>query len=304
MKIVIAGGTGFIGKAICGHLAEEHEVIALSRDLAKGRSILGDAVEVIEWDAKSPGPWQQCLEGADAVVNLAGVNIGSARWTDELKQRILSSRINSTQALFDAVQSCTNKPGVFVLSSAVGFYGCRGDELLDENSNTGEGFLPGVCRDVEGFAHRIEAMGVRPVVIRTGFVIGAKGGGFEKMILPFRFFMGGWLASGQQWMSWISLADEVRAIQFLIERQDCRGVYNLTAPYPVRNREFFKTVGKEMHRPCWAGMPGFVLAMLFGEMAGEVFLASQRVIPHRLMDAGFEFNHPQAKDVIHAALSK
>jgi uncharacterized protein (TIGR01777 family) len=303
MRIVITGATGFIGKALCEALQKEYEITALSRHADHARQSIGHVAKVIEWDAKTPSGWKDEANRADAIINLAGENVGSGRWNKERKSRILRSRIDSTTAIITAVKELENKPKIIVLASAIGYYGSRGEEPLDETSKPGEGFLPNVCRQVERLAENVEKLGVRCVVIRTGVVLGRAGGALAKLAQPFRFFLGGHLGSGDQWFSWISLDDEIAAIKYLIEHESLRGVFNLTAPQSVTMKEFCTTLGNVMHRPAWTRVPAFALRLALGEMADEMLLSGQRVLPKRLLEAGFEFRYPDVETALSAIIN-
>lgn len=300
MRVLITGATGFIGQSLCRHLHGDYELVALSRDARRAEAAIGAYARVVEWDGRTTGRWAAELAGARAVVNLAGENIGTGRWTRSKKAGIRESRMHATRALLDAIEAAKAKPGVFVQGSAVGYYGSRGDELLAEGSSAGTGYLAEVCRDVEALAGRSEARGVRCAIVRSGVVLGAQGGALPKLMRPFRFYLGGHVGNGRQWFSWISLHDEIRAIRFLFEHDDCRGAYNLTAPEPVTMKMFCQVLGDVMDRPAWTAVPALALRLAFGEMAEEVLLAGQRVTPKRLMKQGFEFVHAKADDALAA----
>lgn len=299
-RVVIAGVTGFIGQQLCRLLYSDYELIALSRKKNGGVQTppYNTAQTIVQWDAKTIGEWAKAVDGAFAVINLAGENIGQGRWTSKKKERILNSRLDSSKALLEAINRAKGKPKVAVIASAIGFYGSRGDETLDEDSPAGEGFLADVCRQIESIAGQVEAAGVRCVFIRTGIVLGSQGGALVKLMQPFKFFIGGHIGSGRQWFSWISIEDEVNAIKFLMEHENLRGAFNLTTPQPVIMKEFCKVLGKVLRRPSWFHIPAFVLKIIFGEMADEVLLGSQKVLPKRLLGAGFKFNHPDLRGAL------
>jgi len=295
MRVIILGATGFIGRTLSQSLVEEgYEVIALTRSQNRGREILGDQVKIVEWDGKSAEGWEKYVEGAYAIVNLIGENLASGRWTKERKKSILESRLKAGKAVSMAIQLAQSKPKVVIQASAIGYYGSRSDEILDESSDPGEGFLSEVTVKWEDSTKEIEPQ-VRRVIIRTGPVLGCEGGILSRLIRPFRFFVGGPPGSGKQWFSWIHLDDEVGAIRFLMEREDLQGVFNLTAPEQLMMKDFYHTLGKAMRRPSWLPVPGFVLRLLFGEMAQETILSGQKVVPMRLMKAGYEFVYPKAE---------
>jgi hypothetical protein len=298
MRVVISGATGFIGRELCRRLRGEYEVIALSRDARKAGDVLGADVEVVEWDAKTAGGWTTRVDGAHAVVNLAGENVAAGRWSAAKKNKILQSRTNCTTAMVDAVNAARQKPTIVVQASAVGYYGSRGDETLDEETESGTGFLASVCRNVESLAGRVTTSGVRLAIVRTGIVLGSGDGALPKLMLPFRFYLGGHVGSGRQWVSWISVVDEVRALRFLIAQPDARGAFNFTAPEPVRMKRFCKVLGESLGKPAWTAVPAFLLRVAAGEMADEMLLASQRALPRRLLEAGFEFRHRHVGDAM------
>jgi len=298
MRVMITGATGFIGRALCEALHKDYDVIALSRHLDRARQSIGHIANVVEWDAKTPAGWKDQAQGVSAIIHLAGENVGSGRWNEKRKSRILQSRLDSTGAVIDAVKELGNKPNVVILASAIGTYGSRRDEPLDEISKPAEGFLANVCQQVESRAEEIESLGIRCVILRTGIVLGRNGGALAKLSKPFRFFLGGHLGSGDQWFSWISLDDEIAAIRFLMEHDQLRGAFNLTAPGPVTMKEFCKILGKVMHRPSWLHVPAFILRRALGEMADEMLLSGQRVLPKRLLEAGFEFRYPDVQKAL------
>ena len=298
MRVVISGATGFIGRALCRALHKDYEVIALSRDASRAAKSLSDVAKVIEWDGRTTGSWLKQANGAFAIINLAGENIASGRWTESKKAGILHSRLDSARAVIETIKQMDKKPTVVIQASAIGWYGPRLDESLDEDSMPGKGFLAHVCRRAESAAEEIEQLGVRCVVIRTGVVLGRDGGAFAKIVKPFRFFLGGYLGSGRQWFSWIHLDDEVAAIKFLMENEQLKGPFNLTAPQPVTMKEFSKILGKVIRRPVWFNAPAFAARLAFGEMADEMLLAGQKVLPKRLLNTGFDFKYTNVKQAL------
>jgi len=298
MRVVITGATGFIGSALCKALHKDYEIIALSRDASRAAKSISELAKVIEWDGRTTGSWLQHANGAFAIINLAGENIASGRWTESKKAGILHSRLDGTRAVIEAIKQMDKKPAVVIQASAIGFYGPRQDEPLDENSTPGKGFLAIVCRDVENAAEQIEELGLRCVVIRTGVVLGRNGGAFVKLVKPFRVYLGGHLGSGRQWLSWIHLEDQVAAIKFLMENEHLKGVFNLTAPHPVTMEEFSKILGKIMHRPAWLSVPAFAARLAFGKMADEMLLSGQKVLPKRLLNTGFDFKYTDVEQAL------
>jgi len=301
-RIVITGATGFIGRALCRELHGDYEVVALSRDAKRASGVVAGVARVVEWDARTTSGWAGEVEGAYAVLNLAGENVAGGRWTRFRKDTIRQSRLQSARAILDAIGIAKSGPSVLVQASAVGFYGTHPSGELNEETPCGKGFLADVCRRVEAVAERGESLNVRRVFIRTGVVLGADGGALPKLMAPFRFYLGGHVGSGKQWFSWISLRDEVRAIRFLIENERAQGAFNLTAPEPVTMKEFCRSLGEVLGRPAWTAIPGPVMRLLAGEMAEEVLLAGQKVLPQRLMEAGFEFEHRDVGSALRAII--
>lgn len=301
MRIIITGGTGLIGRSLAASLAaDRHEVIVLSRDPNQAQS-LPSGVKVERWDGRSSAGWGHWVNGAGAIVNLAGAGIADSRWSDERKREIVASRVDAGKAVVEAVQAATVKPRVVIQSSAVGYYGSRDAEVLAETSQPGKDFLADVCINWEKSTEAVEALGVRRAVIRTGIVLSTAGGALPKMLLPFKFFAGGKLGSGQQYFPWIHMADEVGAIRFLLDNAQASGPFNLAAPNPPTNASFVKAVGQAMGRPSVMPAPAFALKAAFGEMS-TVLLDGQRAEPKRLLELGyrFRFTDPVAalKDVL------
>ncbi len=291
--VIISGGSGFIGRALTSNLlGAGYEIAVLTRNPAKARDLLGAGVKAAPWDGRSSESWIELASGARAIVNLAGENIGAGRWTRERRRAILASRLNAGEAVVDAIRRAQRRPAVLIQASAVGYYGPRGDEEVDESAEQGWGFLAGVVRDWEQSTAEVVGLGVRRVVIRSAPVLEADGGVLPRFLRQFRLFVGGPLGSGRQWLSWIHLDDEIAAIRSLLERDDLEGVFNLTAPRPVTMDEFARGLGRALHRPSFFRVPGLALRLLFGEMAEETILSGQRVMPKNLLKAGFEFRYP------------
>jgi len=282
VKIIVAGGTGFIGEPLVGRLiARGHDVAVLTRNPAKVRS--GRAV-----------PWSSVaseVAGAAVVINLAGENVGAGRWTAERKRRIVDSRVGSTRELVEAMRDNPPQRRTFISASAVGYYGLRGDELLDESAPAGGGFFSDVVRQWEEAARGAETI-ARVVLLRFGVVLASEGGALQKMMLPFRLGVGGPIGSGRQWMSWVDREDVLRAMEWAIDRPEVRGVYNITAPNPVINRDFARALGRALRRPAVLPTPAFALRLIFGQMADEMLLSGQRVAPARATIEGFAFEYP------------
>jgi uncharacterized protein (TIGR01777 family) len=294
MRVIITGGTGLIGRALAADLAADgHEVILLSRTPGRVTGLPAGA-RAEGWDGRTAAGWGPLADGAQVVVNLAGENLGAARWTAERKRRIRDSRLNAGQAVVLAVQAAAKPPRVVVQSSAVGYYGPQGDQELAEEAPPGSDFLARLCVEWEASTAPVEALGVRRVVIRSGVVLHASDGALPRMLLPFKLFVGGPLGSGRQWLSWLHVADEVAAIRFLMEKEEAAGAFNLATPHPLTNAEFGRAVGRVLGRPAWLPAPAFALRLALGEMA-TVVLDGQRAVPRRLLDMGFAFRFPEAE---------
>jgi uncharacterized protein (TIGR01777 family) len=297
MRVAVSGSHGLIGSALVGALrAEGHEVTRLVRGAATGP-------DEVRWDPVAGEIDQAGLEGHDAVVHLAGAGIGDRRWTAAYKREIRDSRVRGTALLAGALARLERPPSVLVSGSAIGIYGDRGDEELDESSPPGTGFLAEVCRAWEEATTPAADAGIRVALARTGVVLAREGGALRRMALPFRFFVGGPLGSGRQWFSWISLADEVAAIRHVIETPSLTGPVNLVAPGCVRQREFARALGRAMRRPSWMAVPAVALRLAVGRELAAELLASQRVRPAALLASGYRFHHPTPDAALAAAFS-
>jgi uncharacterized protein (TIGR01777 family) len=289
-KIIITGGTGLIGRELCRKLYEgEDEVTVFTRDIQKGKEILPYLNNFVEWDYNKPDLWKNALEGKDAIIHLAGANVFGKRWTKDYKRIIMKSRKLATKNLVDCIGITTNRPKIFISSSAVGYYRGNGDEVISEESPSGTDFLSMVCRSWEYEAMQAEKLGIRRVSIRTGIVLSSKEGALKKMLLPFSLFAGGSIGTGDQWFPWIHIEDIVNAYLFALNNE-ISGVLNGTSPNPVTMREFAKTLGKVLHRPSLFTVPEFVLKLAVGEGAQSI-LSSLRVIPQKLIENSFQFKY-------------
>jgi uncharacterized protein (TIGR01777 family) len=300
MRIVIAGGTGFLGSPLAEMYAEEgHDVRVLTRSLMPGdtRHDPGTGVPGVTrvgWKPDgSTGPWAPVVEGADAVVNLAGESLASGRWTPQRKKRIRDSRILATRSVAAAIKAARIPPAVFISGSAVGYYGTSGSEPKTEESPAGSDFLGQLCAEWESEARKAPRDGTRMTIVRTGVVLERSGGALPEMMKPFRFFVGGPVGSGRQFVSWVHRLDWIEIVRWIVATPAVSGVVNATAPHPVTNRQFSRALGHAMHRPSFVPAPSFALRILFGEMASSLLLAGQRVVPARLQQSGYHFRYPE-----------
>jgi uncharacterized protein len=297
MKVAVSGSHGLVGTALCSSLSKNgHTVYRIARSG-------GSDSNSIVWNIDAGTIDTDKLNGMDAVVHLAGENIAAGRWTPEQKKKIKDSRIKSTRLLADAICKLPAKPQVVVSGSAIGFYGNRGDEQLNESSNPGFGFLAEVTREWEDAIAPVKAAGVRVVNLRTGVILSPKAGALNKMLPIFKLGGGGIVGDGKQYMSWVSLEDEVKAIEFMLTNTNIEGPVNVVAPNPVTNSQFTSILGHLIHRPTLFPLPGFAAKIILGEMADELLLSSQRCQPTKLLNSGYQFTYPKLDDALSAALS-
>lgn len=292
MKVLISGGSGFIGSALTRSLlADGHQVWILTRQPA--RRHLPAGVQPVHWDGRTSQGWLSVLAQMDAVVNLGGENVGQWPWTEKRKQAILNSRVEAGLAFAEAFQKVDRKPAVLIQASGIGYYGPCGSEAITEETPAGNDFMASVATHWEASTRLIDSLGVRRVVMRTSLVLDAHRGVLPLMALPVRLFAGGPLGNGRQGVSWIHLEDEVRAIRYLMENEKARGVFNLSAPNPLPNADFVRLLAQALARPFWLPVPAFALRLLLGEMS-TLLLDGQFVIPQRLVNLGFVFNYEVA----------
>ncbi|MDZ8053550.1 MAG: TIGR01777 family oxidoreductase [Aulosira sp. ZfuVER01] len=301
MKVAIAGATGFVGSRLVERLHKEgNNVLVLTRNTALAQKAFPSQafpnVEIVAYQPTTSGSWQDAIAGCDGVVNLAGEPIAEERWTPEHKQKILNSRKLGTQKIVEAIVQANPKPKVLVNASAIGYYGTSETATFDETSQSGNDFLAEVCQAWEAEANKVKDASVRLVILRFGIILGM-GGALGKMIPPFKLFAGGPIGSGRQWFSWIHLDDLVNLILQALANPGMEGVYNATAPNPVRMVDLSQTMGKVMNRPSWLPVPAFALEALLGDGA-TVVLEGQQVLPKRTMAAGFEYQYPNLRSAL------
>jgi uncharacterized protein len=299
VRIVIAGGTGFLGSPLAEVYAEEgHDVRLLTRSLAPGQSLHESGTGVpgitrVGWKPDGgAGAWRAAIDGSDAVINLAGESIGDKRWTPVRKALLRDSRLLATRSLIAAMAEVAKPPAVFVSISGVGYYGDGRDEVKTEDSPAGNDFLAHLCQDWEAEARKATAPGLRVAIVRTGVVLERGGGALPRMLTPFRLFAGGRLGSGRQYLSWIHRLDWVEMIRWIVATNTANGTFNATAPHPVTNRQFSRALGRALHRPALLPAPGFALRLALGEFAASI-LTGQRVIPARAKTMGYHFRYPE-----------
>jgi uncharacterized protein len=301
MKVAITGATGFVGSLLVKRLhAKEHQIVVLTRNTTFAQKVFPSEafpnVEIVAYTPNTSGSWQGVIASCDGVVNLAGEPIGEGRWTPERKQEILNSRKLGTQKIVEAIANANPKPTVLINASAIGYYGTSETETFDETSISGNDFLAQVCQAWEAEARKVKDAGVRLVILRFGVVLG-NGGALGKMIPPFKLFAGGPIGSGRQWFSWIHVDDVVSLIMQALTKPEIEGVYNATAPNPVRMADLSQTLGQVMNRPSWLPVPAFAIEALLGDGA-IVVLEGQQVLPKRTVETGFEYKYPNLQSAL------
>jgi uncharacterized protein (TIGR01777 family) len=301
MKVVITGATGFVGQVIVKQLLEAgDEVVVLTRNVAKAAITLGSACKYFQWNDSESLPPLEALDGADGIINLMGETI-SERWDENQKKKIYNSRINGTKKLVEALEKLQHAPKSFISTSAIGIYGNRGPEDLNESSTLADDFLAKVCKDWENEANKARNYGARVAIIRVGIVLGKGGGALAKMIPIFKLGGGGPLGSGNQYMSWIHVEDLASMYIEALKNTSIKGVLNGTAPYPASNREFTKVLGKAVKRPAFLPAPAFAIKIAFGEMS-QILLEGQKVLPVKFKEAKFKFRFPTLEMAIKESL--
>jgi uncharacterized protein len=297
VKVLVTGASGFIGSALCGELLERGDtVVGLTRDPREARGT-NPAVLWHPWQPHLERPPAEAFEGVNGVINLVGERIDQ-RWTGESKRRIMESRRTATHNLVGTIAGLERKPKAMVSQAAIGYYGDRGEEAVDESAGPGGGFDSEVVVEWEKAAHEVEASGVRLVVIRTGHVLDPRGGLLGRMLPPFRMGVGGPLAGGDQYVSWVHIADELGILLWALDEEAVSGTVNATAPNPVTNREFSRALGRALNRPAVVPVPGLTLDLMFGREFGKVLRGGQRVMPRRAQELGYEFEHPELEKAL------
>ncbi|HSQ49751.1 MAG TPA: TIGR01777 family oxidoreductase [Nitrospiraceae bacterium] len=303
MQIVVTGGTGFIGRPLCSALCQEgHRVTLLTRRVEAQRSC-DSIVTVVEWNGREAGDWEQCFNGADAVINLAGAPIADGRWNDARKHLLMESRVLTTRLLVEALSRCSSKPRTLISASGIGYYGASDDRVLDEGAARGQGFLADLCLAWEAEAVRATEFGVRVVLLRTGMVLEEDDGALPKMLLPFQMFAGGPIMPGTQWVSWIHRHDHIGLIQWLLATASISGPVNAVAPEAVTMNRFCQSLGQVLHRPSWLPVPRFALRMALGEL-GTLMTTGQRVTPAKALSGGYVFHYSKLEPALRAILTK
>lgn len=290
MNILIAGGTGFVGKALTAYFTQNgHHMYILTRNAQKREN--DPYIHYVQWLTDDANPHEQ-LPSIDIIINLAGESINSGRWNETRKRAIMESRLQATHAIYELITKMNKKPQVVIQASAIGIYGTSLNDTFTERRETiGIDFLAQTVKRWEEAGRRIESLGVRTVFMRFGIILGKNGGALPRIVLPYKWFIGGTIGSGKQWMSWVHINDVIGAIDFAIRHENISGSINVTAPHPVTMEQFGKTIAKVLHRPHWLPVPSFVLKILLGEMSMLV-LEGQRVIPEKLLQAGYHFSFP------------
>lgn len=299
MNYLVTGASGFIGKALCKKLLSEgHSILALTHKKTKSKQVNSPNYITIGWDETNVPAVSEQLNSLEGVFNLAGEGIASGLWTKAKKERILFSRVKTGKRLVELIRSLKKKPRFFIQASAIGYYGIESRNIENESAKRGKGFLAEVTEQWETSTSEIESMGVSRIVARIGFVLGQGGGALGMMILPFRFYLGGPVGSGNQIVSWIHLKDLIEGLTYIINQQGLSGIFNFTAPQPVNMYGLSEQLGLAINRPSWLKVPAFSLRLMMGQMAEEMLLAGNPVKPERLKSAGYEFQFPHIRNAL------
>jgi len=303
-KIIITGATGSIGSRLCKELiARGDEVTVFTRNTETTKQKFPDAINIVNWDYNKPNEWKEHLNGLDALLHLAGVNLGAKRWNKEYKKLAYESRVTSTRNLVEAVADVDKKPETFICSSAVGYYGNRGDDYLSESEGRADNFLAKLCADWENETKKVEPLGVRHVSVRTGLVLNKDEGLLKQMIPSFKLFLGGYLGNGKQWFPWIHIDDIVDIYLQAVDNDSLHGAINAASSGIVRMKEFSKTLGRILHRPSFLPIPKFAIRILKGEL-GKYVTDSQRVVMDKLLKSGYKFKFENLDEALRDLLKK
>jgi len=304
MKIVVAGGSGFIGSKLIQRLTEDkNEIVLLTRRQKIISRTQNDLIKTVQWDGKTLGNWVEYVDGSDVVINLSGENIANKRWSKEQKLKLFQSRTEPTKAIINAIANAKQKPKLLINASASGYYGYDSKDIITESYSKGTGFLAELCLSWEQAALEAEKNNVRVILIRTGIVLDPNQGALKKMILPYKFFVGGPLGSGKQWFPWIHIDDVINIIIFVLKNDKLSGAINVSSPQPITMREFSKKLGKAIRRPSWISVPSFALKILLGEMSA-MLIGGLQMIPKKLIDNGFVFKYSNIDDALNNLLRK
>jgi uncharacterized protein (TIGR01777 family) len=304
MNVVVTGGTGFIGRALCMSLSRNgHRVTVLTRNGRAASQLFGNFVTAVEWNGRGPGVWEESLEGTDAVINLGGAPIADARWTDARKRLLTESRVHLTRCLVEAISRRSSKPNILISASGIGYYGASDDRVLSEAAPRGQGFLADLCLAWEEEARRASGFGTRVVLLRTGMVLERDGGALPKMLVPFRLYLGGPIMPGTQWVSWIHRRDHLGLIEWALTTPRVSGPINAVAPEPVRMQAFCATLGRVLNLPCWLPVPGTVLRLALGELS-TLMTTGQRVSPQIALSSEYVFHYATLEAALQAILKK
>ncbi len=302
MKVLIFGGTGFVGRNLIEELEDnQYQVFVVTRNREKYLESLANKVQLLEWDTVSSLSSIDKLPEMDIVINLAGESLAEKRWTSSVKEEIKDSRVRTNRAIVTAINNSVIEPELLISASAVDYYGPRQDEKITEKEKAGDSFLARVCRAWEEEAYKVQNESTRVVTTRFGVVLGEEGA-LQRMVLPFKLYVGGPVGRGEQWLSWIHIQDLVKMIRFIMENQDLTGPVNAVSPDPVRMKDFGKTLGNVLNKPSWLPVPEFMLKIVLGQMS-EVLLQGQRVYPEKISNTEFEFNFPEVKSALEDVLA-
>ena len=298
MKVIVAGGTGFLGSELINRLlVDHHEVVLLTRNSRNVYGLDNKSVQIKMWDGRTLGAWSECLDGADAVINLTGENVAAKRWSDKQKKRLIDSRIEPTKIIVQAISLADKKPSVLINASAVGYYGNFGSGSVAEDNLKGDGFLGELCQLWEDEARQAIKYGVRVVLPRIGIVLHSSGGALKKMLLPFKLFVGGPIGTGKQWFPWIHRDDVINIFLYAITNESISGVVNTVSPFPVPMVDFARSLGKAIHRPSRISVPSTILKIGLGEMS-EMVLGGRQIVPKKLLDSRFVFQYPVLNEAL------